>query len=212
MRRRWTVRQSTILDELNQFNRPFIYTSGCWVLGNTGDRVADEDYAARAHTAGGLASGRRATGARRRGMGCRESCCVRPWSTTAGRPGRHLRRVGPPAQRCCHRRRRPGCWTFVHVDDLADLYVRALGLLPGRCCSPRTSGAAGAERGRAASRCQRRRRSRTRAARRSSQNHGSDGRRSGARSTNLGRPGRAPSGLQRPKAPTVLEELENGAR
>ena len=32
-----------ILDELNQFNRPFIYTSGCWVLGNTGDSVADEN-------------------------------------------------------------------------------------------------------------------------------------------------------------------------
>src|ERR1039458_6104731 len=32
-----------IVGALSQFNRPFIYTSGCWVVGDTGDKVADED-------------------------------------------------------------------------------------------------------------------------------------------------------------------------
>jgi nucleoside-diphosphate-sugar epimerase len=121
-----------ILDELNQFNRPFIYTSGCWVLGNTGDRVADEGTPlapiplvawrpaveqlvldAALHGVQGIVL--RPVMVYGRGGGL-----VRAFVESARQHGA-ARVVGDGRNR----------WTFVHVDDLADLYVRALGAASG---------------------------------------------------------------------------------
>ncbi len=121
-----------ILDELNQFNRPFIYTSGCWVLGNTGDRVADEDtpLAPIPLVAWRPAVEQLVLDAARHGV---QGIVLRPAMVYGGGDGlvgtfvESARRQGAARVVGDGRNR----WTFVHVDDLADLYVRALGAASG---------------------------------------------------------------------------------
>ena len=116
-----------IIGALSQFNRPFIYTSGCWVLGNTGDRVADEDTPLDPTP---LIAWRPAIeqivlAAASRGV---QGIVLRP-AMVYGRGGglvaafvRSAREQGA-ARVIGNGENR---WTFVHVDDLAGLYVRAL--------------------------------------------------------------------------------------
>jgi nucleoside-diphosphate-sugar epimerase len=126
------VAVEAILRELGEFNRPFVYTSGCWVLGNTGERVANEDSPLDPTP---LIAWRPAVEqlvleAARRGV---QGIVLRPamvygrgggltasFLDSARRQGA-ARMVGDGSNR----------WTFVHVDDLADLYVRALRALSG---------------------------------------------------------------------------------
>ena len=54
-----------ILETLAGSNKPFIYTSGIWSHGNTGDTVVDRDLAAQSGGAGALARGRGRARARR---------------------------------------------------------------------------------------------------------------------------------------------------
>jgi len=105
-----------------------IYTSGCWVLGNTGDRVADEDTPLAPTP---LVAWRPAVEqlvlARGRGM------VLRP-AMVYGRGGGLLQSFVQSARE--HGAARvigdgQNRWTFVHVDDLADLYVRLLDAPPG---------------------------------------------------------------------------------
>lgn len=122
-----TAAVGAMLDALEGSGKPFIYTSGLWVLGNTGDQVADEDaplhpsaiVAWRADLERGIID------AAKRGI---RSVIVRPgvvYGRGGGTPGTFVssarrkgvvRYVGDGRQR----------WAFVHVDDLADLYVLAL--------------------------------------------------------------------------------------
>ena len=116
-----------IIGALSQFNRPFIYTSGCWVLGNTGGRVADEDTPLDPTP---LIAWRPAIeqivlAAASRGV---QGIVLRP-AMVYGRGGglvaafvRSAREQGA-ARVIGNGENR---WTFVHVDDLAGLYVRAL--------------------------------------------------------------------------------------
>jgi len=116
-----------ILAALKGTNKPFIYTSGVWVMGNTGGQVADESkppdpiplIAWRVPLEGEIAA------AAKQGV---RTIIIRP-ADVYGRGGGLLamfvqsarehgatRYVGTGENR----------WPLVYVDDLADLYVRAL--------------------------------------------------------------------------------------
>lgn len=122
-----TLAVGAMLNAVEGTGKPFVYTSGVWVLGSTGDQVADEDaplnpaeiVAWRAEVEGTMRDAA-AWGIR--------SVVVRPavvYGRGGGTPGMFVsaarrkgvvRYVGDGTQR----------WPFVHVDDLAALYVLAL--------------------------------------------------------------------------------------
>lgn len=111
------------LAALEGSGKPFLYTSGVWVLGDTHGTIVDER--ARLNEPAALSSWRRElepeiTRAAGRGV---HSVVIRPgvvYGRGGGLPGMLARGelpvVGDGRQR----------WPLVHVDDLADLYLRAL--------------------------------------------------------------------------------------
>lgn len=122
-----TAAVGAMLNAVEGSGKRFVYTSGIWVLGNTGECVADEDapldptpiVAWRAEVEGTVREAA-AWGIR--------PVAVRPavvYGRGGGTPGTFVaaarkkgvvRYVGDGTQR----------WPFVHVDDLANLYVLAL--------------------------------------------------------------------------------------
>lgn len=122
-----TAAAEALLHALAGSGKPFIYTSGVWVLGPTGDAVADEDAPLRpaALVAWRADVERTVVDAGSRGI---RTVVLRPgvvhgrgggtpgtWTASGRRKG-VVRYVGDGTQR----------WPFVHVDDLAELYVLAL--------------------------------------------------------------------------------------
>jgi nucleoside-diphosphate-sugar epimerase len=121
-----------ILGELSQLNRPFVYTSGCWVLGNTGDKIADEDspLAPAPLVAWRPAVEQLVLAAAQQGV---QGVVIRP-AVVYGRGGGLVRMLLDSAREYGAARMigdGDNRWSFVHVDDLADLYVRALGAASG---------------------------------------------------------------------------------
>lgn len=122
-----TAAVQVLLDALAGSGKPFVYTSGIWVLGPTGDGVADEDAPANAAAIVAWRPAVERTVVDAAGRGVR-TVVIRPgvvYGRGGGTPGAFLaggrkkgvvRYVGDGAQR----------WPFVHVDDLAQLYVLAL--------------------------------------------------------------------------------------
>jgi nucleoside-diphosphate-sugar epimerase len=120
-----------ILAALEGTHKPFIYTSGCWVLGNTGDTIADEESPTDppAIIAWRPALERRILAAAARGV---RSVVIRP-ANVYGRGG------GLPAM-FINLARKTGTAPYigtgenhcpmVQVDDLADAYARALAKAP----------------------------------------------------------------------------------
>lgn len=116
-----------ILTALEGTKKPFIYTSGCWVLGNTGDTIADEESPTDPPmiVAWRPALERRILAAAERGI---RSIVIRP-AVVYGRGG------GIPAM-LIKLARQQGVAHYigtgenhapmVHVEDLADAYARAL--------------------------------------------------------------------------------------
>ncbi len=116
-----------MLDALPGAGKPFIYTSGIWVLGNTGDKPADESAPLNPIA---LAAWRPAVeamvlDAAKRGV---RSIVIRP-AIVFGRGG------GIPAELVKSARETDAAryvgdghnrWPMVHVHDLADLFARAL--------------------------------------------------------------------------------------
>jgi nucleoside-diphosphate-sugar epimerase len=116
-----------MIGALAQFNRPFVYTSGCWVVGNTGDKVADEDtpVAPTPLVAWRPANERLVLDAARRGV---QGIVLRP-AMVYGRGGGLVMSFLQSARE--HGAARvigdgENRWTFVHLDDLAALYALAL--------------------------------------------------------------------------------------
>jgi nucleoside-diphosphate-sugar epimerase len=115
----------TVLEEYRLTGRPFLYTSGIWVLGDTGDREADETWPLNptplvawrpAHEQLVL----QAQGAR--GIVIRPAIVYGRGGGIVGdlqrqgREGGVVRYIGTGENR----------WPFVHVEDLAALYILAL--------------------------------------------------------------------------------------
>ena len=127
-----TAAVGAMLDALEGSGKPFLYTSGLWILGDTGGRVAAEDAPLRpaAIVAWRAELERGVIDAAKRGI---RSVVLRPgvvYGRGGGTPGTFVsaarrkgvvRYVGDGSQR----------WPFVHVDDLAELYVLALAAPPG---------------------------------------------------------------------------------
>lgn len=120
-----------ILDALAGSNQPFIYTSGIWSHGDTAGKVVDENSPPRPAT---LVAWRQAVEERvlrgaKRGI---RTIVIRP-AIVYGRAG------GIPAGFVESARKHGAAqyvgggenrWPFVHVDDLADLYLLALEKAP----------------------------------------------------------------------------------
>ncbi len=120
-----------ILDAMAGSNKPFVYTSGIWSHGNTGDVVVDETTPPKPAA---LVQWRQAVEDRvlhgaKRGI---RTVVIRP-AIVYGRAG------GLPAGFVDSARKEGAAryvgtgqnrWPFVHVDDLADLYLLALERAP----------------------------------------------------------------------------------
>jgi len=127
-----TAAVGAMLNAVEGTGKRFVYTSGVWVLGNTGDRVADEDAPLDATPLVAWRAEVEGTMREAADWGIR-SVVLRPavvYGRGGGTPGAFVsaarrkgvvRYVGEGTQR----------WPFVHVDDLADLYVLALGAPAG---------------------------------------------------------------------------------
>jgi len=122
-----TAAVEAMLRALDGTGKPFIYTSGVWVMGNTGTSKADETSALHPIplVAWRVPVERSVLAAANSGV---RTIVIRP-AMVYGRDGGVIARmiesthhtgatqmIGTGGNR----------WTFVHVDDLADLYVRAL--------------------------------------------------------------------------------------
>ncbi len=120
-----------VLDKLSGTGKTFIYTSGVWVMGNT-DKKADEDSPLDppAVVAWRPAVERKVLAAAERNI-----------RTVVIRPGMVYGRGAGIVAGFVKSARETGSalvvgsgenhWSFVHVDDLADLYLRALNAKPG---------------------------------------------------------------------------------
>lgn len=116
-----------MLGALRDSGRAFVYTSGTWVLGDTGDSVATEKWPCLPLSANAwqLELEERVLAAH--GAGTR-TAVIRP-ATVHGAGGGSLagfiaqtrKRGAPKVVGSGHQ-----IWSTVHIDDLADLYVRVL--------------------------------------------------------------------------------------
>lgn len=116
-----------ILAALEGTNKPFIYTSGCWVLGNSGESIADEESPTDppAIVAWRPALERRILAAAARGV---RSVVLRPANVYGRGGGMQAMLINLARQTGAARYIGTGenhC-PMVQVDDLADAYVRAL--------------------------------------------------------------------------------------
>lgn len=120
-----------ILVALGGSNKPFVYTSGIWSHGNTGDTVADETSPLNPAelVRWRVAVEERVLAAGKKGV---RSVVIRP-AIVYGRSG------GMPAGFVQSAKEKGAAqyvgmgenrWPFVHVDDLADLYLLALDKAP----------------------------------------------------------------------------------
>jgi nucleoside-diphosphate-sugar epimerase len=119
----------TVCEILQGTDKPFIYTSGIWVIGETGNKVADEDsslYPIDLVKWRAVCEQRVLAAAK--GDSCIRASVLRP-GIVYGRGG------GIPASFFQSAKERgvvafvgdgENHWPVVHVDDLADLYVRVL--------------------------------------------------------------------------------------
>lgn len=115
----------TLADAAARGGRRLVYTSGVWVAGDTGGRLIDEDapLAPPPVVAWRPAVEHLALGAARHGVA---ACVIRPGIVYGGKGGLvgglilgepgAVKIVGDGSN----------CWAPVYVDDLADLYVRAV--------------------------------------------------------------------------------------
>jgi nucleoside-diphosphate-sugar epimerase len=120
-----------VLKKIAGSGKAFIYTSGVWVLGNTGEHAADEQ--APLHPPP-LVAWRPAIEQQvlKAGEQNVRGIVIRPAMAYGRRGGIPAMFVGSARETGVSRYLESGQnhWTLVHVDDLADLYVRALESAP----------------------------------------------------------------------------------
>ena len=126
-----TAAVTAMLDALKGTNKPFVYTSGVWVLGNTGDQPADESSPLKPVriVEWRPAAEQRVFDAAKQGV---RGIVIRPaivYGRAGGLPGMFVQSAhqSGAAQYIGEGQNR---WPFVHVEDLADLYVRAVEKAP----------------------------------------------------------------------------------
>jgi nucleoside-diphosphate-sugar epimerase len=116
-----------MLEALGGSGKPFVYTSGVWVLGDTGGTIADEGAALKPAALVAWRPGVEAMVLESAQHGVR-SAVIRP-AIVYGR-GRGIAADFVKSARETGAARLVGTgenrWPTVHVEDLADLYVRAL--------------------------------------------------------------------------------------
>lgn len=122
---------TAMLEALKGSNQPFVYTSGVWVLGNTGDQPADESAPVNPVpiVAWRPAAEQRVLIAAKQGV---RGIVIRP-AIVYGRGGGIPAMFVQTAQASGAARYfgdGQNRWPCVHVEDLADLYVRAIGNAP----------------------------------------------------------------------------------
>ena len=120
----------TVLDALGDSDKPFLYTSGIWVMGSTGGEVVDESTPARPISMVAWRPAHEELVLRAKGL---RGIVIRP-AMVYGGDGGFLASVAmaPDAQGVVHYvGSGENRWPFVHVDDLADLYVLALSAAGG---------------------------------------------------------------------------------
>jgi nucleoside-diphosphate-sugar epimerase len=114
----------TILSALAGSGKPFLYTSGVWVMGNTGGHVADEATPVNPTALVAWRPPHEQLVLNAKGV---RGIVIRP-GMVYGRGGGLVGRLFRPDE--CGVVHYIGTgenrWSFIHVDDLADLYVLAL--------------------------------------------------------------------------------------
>jgi nucleoside-diphosphate-sugar epimerase len=120
-----------ILKSLEGTDKPFIYTSGVWVLGSTGNKIADERAPVNPTPLVGFrpAVEQEVLGSKDRGV---RSIVIRP-ALVYGRGGSIPKMLADSARESGAARYvgdGRNHWPFVDVDDLAALYVMALEKAP----------------------------------------------------------------------------------
>ena len=116
-----------ILKALEGAGKPFVYTSGVWVLGSTGDNVADENTPLNPTPLVALRPAIEEEVLGYKGRGVR-TIVIRP-ALVYGRGGSIPRMIAQSARETGAARYvgdGQNRWPFVDVDDLAQLYVLAL--------------------------------------------------------------------------------------
>lgn len=122
-----------ILNALEGTNKPLIYTSGTWVMGNTGENIANEESQIDPTplVAWRPAVEQQVLKAAERGV---RTVVVRP-ALVYGRGGGVLANIVYSARENGFVRfigTGENYWTLVHVEDLAKLYVQALEKAPAK--------------------------------------------------------------------------------
>lgn len=113
-----------ILAGLGRTGKPFVYTSGVWVMGNTGGHVADETTPVNPVSLVAWRPAHEQLVLHAPGV---RGIVIRP-AMVYGRGSGFVGRLFQPDERGVVHYVGTGenRWSFVHVDDLADLYVLAL--------------------------------------------------------------------------------------
>lgn len=116
-----------VLPELKGTNKPFVYTSGIWVIGDTGEKIADEDSPLDPLplVAWRVACEQRVLGSAKDGV---RGIVIRPgivYGRGGGIPAMMIRSAKPRGE-VQYVGNDENHWPVVHVEDVADLYVHAL--------------------------------------------------------------------------------------
>jgi nucleoside-diphosphate-sugar epimerase len=116
-----------VLPELKGTNKPFVYTSGIWVIGDTGEKIADENFPLHPVplVAWRVACEQRVLGSAKDGV---RAIVIRPgivYSRGGGIPAMmiHSAKLRGAVQFVGNGENH---WPVVHVEEVADLYVLAL--------------------------------------------------------------------------------------
>lgn len=122
-----TLTVDSILNAVKGTKATFIYTSGTWVLGDTGDIIADEQtpYEPLPFVAWRAENEQKVVAAAQDGT---KTVVIRPVIVYGGEEGivDNLLQQAQKTAKVIYVENGENYWSLVHVDDLADLYLLAI--------------------------------------------------------------------------------------